>query len=572
MSTPSATPRLAPSPQTSAPLVLLTLLVGGYLLAWFALSPWGEFAINDDWSYATTARVLCETGRFVPHSWTSMPLLTHVAWGQLFCNPDAFSMGQLRLSTLVMGVLGGLGAWLLTRELGGSRWHALLATALLMLNPIHHGLSYSFMTDVPFTTWLTWTTWALAKAIRRDSAFCWVVGVLMTIACALSRQMALAPALAFAVVWGMTAPVRLTRLLMALTPLTACLLALWAIEAWMRHQDILPALYHDKSIEIRDNLRQPSALIKSMLGSASVFLLYLGLFLAPALLLVRSRPRRNVLLLVASLTGAAVMAVRFVASRKWMPVSGNVLLPHGLGPLTLPDTFLQGINLPPPLPTWIWMLATGIAVVGGLFLLWLVTSAAQSAIREQLQRHALPPQRRASHFVLLTCLAYMAPMLVGNGNLDRYTLPLLPLLAAWLLTQTATPSDGTDEPRASALGMSPSVVATGAVVMVALMGTFTLLASHDHIAWLKARHQAAQTLLAQGVLPQHMDAGFEFSGQHLYDDHYQRSAGKSWWWIQGDDHKVTNGPMDGYTSIGQVTYNTWLPPGQRAVHMLKRTP
>jgi len=97
---------------------LLALL----LVVWAALcllaAPFGEFPLNDDWSYAATVKTLVEQGRYVPGDWTSMPLLLHALWGALFCLPAGFSFLALRLSTAVAGAAAIALTHALVREAG----------------------------------------------------------------------------------------------------------------------------------------------------------------------------------------------------------------------------------------------------------------------------------------------------------------------------------------------------------------------------------------------------------------------------------------------------------------------
>ncbi|MEO0073883.1 MAG: hypothetical protein ABIK43_04400, partial [candidate division WOR-3 bacterium] len=73
-----------------------------FVAAITATNPLGDFPLNDDWSYGTAVRTLLQQGRLQLHPWTSMPLLTQILWGTLFCLPKGFSFSALRISTLVL--------------------------------------------------------------------------------------------------------------------------------------------------------------------------------------------------------------------------------------------------------------------------------------------------------------------------------------------------------------------------------------------------------------------------------------------------------------------------------------
>jgi len=68
--------------------------------------PVGDFPINDDWVYGLSVKALLETGRFSLPSPASTNLLPQAYWGALFCLPFGFSFTALRISTLVLGLIG----------------------------------------------------------------------------------------------------------------------------------------------------------------------------------------------------------------------------------------------------------------------------------------------------------------------------------------------------------------------------------------------------------------------------------------------------------------------------------
>lgn len=126
------------------PLVLL------FLFTTLLVSPVGEFSLNDDWIHAKAVQRLLEEGLYRGHPYVAATLAAQAYWAALFCKIFGFSFTVLRVSTLVLSVVG---AWAMARcglALGFSRNLALLCGALLAINPLVLNLSYSFMTDVPF--------------------------------------------------------------------------------------------------------------------------------------------------------------------------------------------------------------------------------------------------------------------------------------------------------------------------------------------------------------------------------------------------------------------------------------
>ena len=60
------------------------------------------------------------------------------------------------------------------------------------------------------------------------------------------------------------------------------------------------------------------------------------------------------------------------------------------------------------------------------------------------------------------------------------------------------------------------VIALGAVI-AASMALFSIAGTHDYLAWNRIRWDLGNELLAQGVDPLHISAGFEFGGWHNFD-------------------------------------------------------
>ena len=87
-------------------LIRVSFLLAVWILAVLAVDPVGNFALNDDWAYASAVRMLVEQGELRLSGWTAANLITQLLWGALFCLPFGFSFTALRISTLVLAMLG----------------------------------------------------------------------------------------------------------------------------------------------------------------------------------------------------------------------------------------------------------------------------------------------------------------------------------------------------------------------------------------------------------------------------------------------------------------------------------
>src|SRR5262252_7117298 len=84
------------------------LLMGLWVLIEFIIRPLGEFPLNDDWSYTRSLENLYSLHTFRICGFTSMPLIAQLGWGMLFCRLFGFSFFIVRLSTIVLGLVGVL--------------------------------------------------------------------------------------------------------------------------------------------------------------------------------------------------------------------------------------------------------------------------------------------------------------------------------------------------------------------------------------------------------------------------------------------------------------------------------
>ena len=135
---------LAP-PQSGRAIAITKVLISDVALItvlwWISIAiinPVGDFPLNDDWSYGSTVKHFVETGEYRPLGWSSVPLITNVIWGSLFCLPAGFSFTALRLSVLVLSWLGILGTYVLVREFQQGRCVAVIFTLSFAFNPIYY--------------------------------------------------------------------------------------------------------------------------------------------------------------------------------------------------------------------------------------------------------------------------------------------------------------------------------------------------------------------------------------------------------------------------------------------------
>jgi hypothetical protein len=132
-----------------APGAILILV---YFFAAIPLHLFANVPFHDDWTYAWSVEHFLKTGKLEVLDWSIHYPFAQILWGALFCLPFGFSLSALRVSTVVLAWLGALALYGTLRELGRARSESLIATLVLIGNPVFFVLSFSFMTDVPFVS------------------------------------------------------------------------------------------------------------------------------------------------------------------------------------------------------------------------------------------------------------------------------------------------------------------------------------------------------------------------------------------------------------------------------------
>ena len=539
----------------------LLVLIFLYLSAVIVVNPAGNFPLNDDWSWAAAARNLALGHDWRPTGWTAMPLITQSLWAAPFCILTDCSYEALRASTLVSGLLLLISSYYLFASVTKSTFAAGLAAATVAFNPVIFELSYTFMTDTLFTALLVTTAFVFLKTFRDNSPYLFALACVLAVASTLCRQVGLCVPIAYLVVNMFRSDERARKGFRSLLPVVLCVLALVGFNHWMQQTGRLPALYYLESARLINGIRHPIFLIHTMSLNLVIILLYLGLFCSPLLILRRrsaydaAGPRLRWVP-----TAAAAAATLIVVAVLWrwlglMPIGGNILLPEGLGPLTLHDTWVLHLNNVAPLPTFFWVAVTALSLFGLFKLVELICAFAMSLFDRDRKPTAVQTE---CYFAVACTVIYMSPFFFVE-MFDRYIATIVPIVCLFILafTQPARASAG-------AARVYAGVVCT----CIALFG---VLGTHDYLSWNRARWQAIADLeRLDHANSSNIDGGFEFNGSTSYNSNYRPSPGMSWWWVKDDTYQVTFGSVPGMSELRRYRYTTYLPPGTRFIHALRR--
>ncbi len=547
-----------------------------FLLAvvWIAMvaitNPIGDFPQNDDWVYALAVESILKNGRFEVLSMTSANFGPLAYWGALFSWLFGFSYTALRFSTLVLGLAGVIALYALVIEVWQERRIALVLALAVMVNPVFFALANTFMTDVPFVALMIAAMLAIAAGLARGRTGLIVLGIALAIFTVFVRQFALIVLVGFAAAWVARNGARPKALVIALVPLGIGLLCHYLFTRWLvesGRKPHPPAFQNPWSIS-------PNALFWQIRFAVFATQSYLGLFLIP--LAVLCFPRR-----IAGLVGrrhnwrvrgavalaALLIGAFYMYTKSWVPVGENTLNAYGIGPLLIGDA-INGKNLPEPTYFALlgWKAATVLAVGSSACLvvaLCIAIGRAAGVVRKGMRQTRSPGFVQGA-FVGGVAAAYAAILLVvaiWYPLFDRYLLPLT-VLAGFAMPFLITRNGAAVRPDNGRWVL--------ALLLVAGIGCFTVVATHDYLRWGDTRWRALKALMQQGISPQRIDGGYEFNGTYLYDPSYKIVRPKSWWWVADDEYLISGGPVPGYAQIERMQVDRWWESVGKDVFVLRR--
>lgn len=535
-----------------------------------AANPTGNFPLIDDWAFARSVHNWIETGRPRLSGFVAMTLVGQVAWGAAFAWLLGFSFEALRLSTVLLSLVGLAAMHRLVAAQTGRADLALGAAALLLVNPIYFHLSATFMTDVPFVALALLALLFYLRSLQDGRPASLLAGTAAAALAVSVRQVGLALPLAYAAgrLWrdGVSARV----LAAAGLPVAAVALVYLGILGWLAATDGTPGMYHVKLQALLERAGEPLRLLLRLLSRSAQALAMTGLFVAPFLLLVvreargrwaadRRFHRRLFLLLL------VLLALPLIGRHRELPLFSSILFDLGLGVLTTKDVFVLSLPHWPRAPAGFWTAAMAAAVAASALSLTLLGGALRGALRRR-RAGAGSAAEAALVAVLAAALLPLLPVL-PIAFFDRYlllTAALLPLALGIALAPAAATAAPSRWDRAGRIA--------GVAAMLAI-GLFSVAATHDHFAMNRARWAALAWLTEQEkVPPERIDGGLEFNAWHLQGRPVPPDAPRDRGpWVHHDDYMVALGPVPGYEPLAAYPFAHWLTLGRREVLVLRKT-
>jgi hypothetical protein len=486
------------------------------ILCYVAIRPFAEIAIVDDWSFVKTAQLLAQTGHMIYNGW-SIPILGWQAYlGALFIKLFGFSFTAVRLSTVVESMAT---AFLLHRTFvraGVNSWNATLATMTFVLSPLYFPLQFTFMTDVSGVLCIVVCLYMCLRALEaasERSAMVWIsLAALVNALGGTARQIAWLGVLVMvpSTLW-MLRKNRRVFVSGCLSVIAALFIAAFARYWFARQPYTIPEPLIPSGIDL-SSVR--AAVAFGLRSAGQLALLALPVLLMFAGTLRRWNRRGAAVLLVGlcclvvpgiALTVASKMHLRFeLFVDDSMIISAfeklNTIAARGI------QFSIAIFGLP--------VLLLGALILGTCSLVvWLFKSAGRNPVPQQ---PAIPISWKMLGVVLVPyCLAYIVIlvlfMLTSGYFSDRFLVPLFAILLL-ALTRYYQQTVKANLPLAC-------------VLLIAVFGGFSLLATHDMFAQYRGYASAIGQIQSTGVPatailgPWEFEAWTEIEKVGYVDDH-----------------------------------------------------
>ncbi len=541
-----------------------------------ALLPRVDVPVGDDWVYARTVERLLDGDGFRILDATVATFVLQALWGAAVTSVLGFGYVTLRLSTLALAAAGAVALYGLCRSLGASRQWSAVAAAAWLFNPLAFVLANSFMSDASFAGLLVGATLLYVRGLCGDRELprLVVAGSAVAAAAFLFRQQgALIPVsvVAFLLVTGRSrldrGGLRTLARVTALPVATAVAYYLWL---WFVHG--VPTSQQQFTEELGLVWRSGTPLL--LLQIVGVLAVYSGLFVLPVAVpaavrvraLVRSFPRPGWRVAGPLVVVVVVGVAGFAVAGRLMPYVPQYLADWGIGPADL-----QGGR---PRIAGRWLFAVITAVAGAAALVGALALGRRYAETRGAGDGPVAATRAGAGLVFAVLVGQAVGVLPPSFHfqnpvpgailtitLDRYLLPLLPLtlaLAVWAVAGMRLPS-------------WPAWVVTAMLAVVSVVGT------RDFLVFQRSTWDLAAATNRAGVDLRQLDGGASWDGVHLYQDGVEvpDPTDRPWWinlfaWTNEATYVVSTTPVPGYVEVRRVPYDTWLPPDDQALLLLRR--
>lgn len=529
-------------------LLVLCLIIVCWITLLLLSDVRGNFPLNDDWSYARSTKVFVEDRRIELTGWASMPIVTQIIWSSLFCSFTGFSFETLRLSTIVLSIIGIIFCYLIFNEATKRVYLKFIATFLIAINPIYFLLSSTFMTDIPFFTLSLISTFLFIRFFKTENKYYILGGVLFIFAASFIRQIGILVLLSFALTYSLNKNNPFQKKIYSILSVFILILLIFFSQYLIKSAVDNPLINNHRTDKLLDAFSRVNIFGLIPLLKNSLFaLIYLGLFLFPFLInhsfiLIKKYSFTKGKFYLIIFTFSVIILIPLIIINKILPVRPNILWKYGLGPATLKDVDILELPHIDQIPQVIWILLTLIGIIGSILIIITIFLY----LKENKFKELIYSERPFVFIFVIVCLSLI--ILSLSNFYDRYLLQVIPLVI-FLVLITYSKEITTHNHFAEIISY----------MILAVIALFTVYETQNYFSWNRCRWEAIKYLTDDlKINVDNIDGGFEFNGWVGYDPTYIPTESKSWWWVKDDAYLVSFGELKNYSVIQKFEYRSFL--------------
>jgi len=521
------------------PKILLIIL---WIIAIAIIYPFGEFPINDDWAYANNVNDLAIHHKFTVDSWPAMNLVSQTIYGSMFAALFGFSFTILRLSITLLAIISSLVLYDLFYKLSGNnRSTSLFLTVTFCFGSLFCALSFTFMTDIFFLSFVIFSLWQLLSYLENGKYKPYILFIIFSMIAVLNRQQGLLlPVLMIGPVLVQQKTL-VKKIVFSVLPFFMCW---WAHHGYRKFlaDNWIPNNLQDTG-RLKDYLMQFKTEVFH--EHAGDLLLVTGWIMIPVtlILFIQNKTftwKRGIIFTL--LLGFVIFLVSTA-----FPVfpHGNISDFFEIGPRSVKR---ENLGMP--------VLMDGLVKSGLKIIPLLSISFAFYFLIVRI--HGLRNQftQRSVLYVpfLIFLLVYFIFIVITEFYFDRYALPLSLILLVMLVPSVQ-------------LGTN---LKKYVLIPFALMGfAVTVLEVKDYFNWQRKRWEALTWLEEKGINAHHIDGGFEYNGLKKPVQSFSAEP-KSWWWVDQDDYIISTAPMKDYKVYNTFVYQRYIPYRSDTIYVLEK--
>ena len=463
------------------------------------LVPSPDFPVNDEWMFARSIDNYFQHGVLGCEGCTTSGVLL-VSFGIVVTKIAGFSFDALRSVPILFGALSVGITFLLLKEFTKNNRLAVLASLLLLVNPVFYNISHIFMTDIPFLFFTVLSVYFSVKAVKSTDYRFFLLAAAATSAAIFLRQVAVAIPFAIFLFYMFSTyqstktknrfqfPVKFFKnlfnigksRLFTLSVIVSIFLPVVLFGAASYYQIQVSGQYYSQEFDTS----QPIGISKEGIYNTFATKVYFGFFFLP-LIFIANRYIKDKLFILAIVGFSIISIASFVflsdtySKAAYMPFLSNIMNENGLGAINIPGQEGKDNYI----PSFVWIIITALSIIA---------ASVFSSEGYKLLKKKASPIKVFMFFVILASI--LTVLFKAGGFYDRYILLFIPFLAFIFV----------DKLKESKLMMY------GTYAFIGIMFVFSVVGTMDYVNWQEVRWNEISNLQSEGIPKDMISGGFEF--------------------------------------------------------------